>query len=113
MLELAGGAEINGAKVGAGGREATPNKNTIKKSPSPTAGCQAKIRVTEIKVKGLKRKALRRETPQEKADRDRQAKHALIDSLWRAGARMETAAAAKRKEKEILDRKEKVKIQPK
>ena len=52
MLELAGGAEINGAKVGAGGREATPNKNTIKKSPSPTAGCQAKIRVTEITEKG-------------------------------------------------------------
>ena len=35
VLELAGGAKINGAEVGAGGREATPNKNTNKESPSP------------------------------------------------------------------------------
>ena len=95
------------------GRGRQPQIKIQKKSPSPTAGYQDNIRVIEIEVKGLKRKSLRRETPQEKADRDRLAKQALIDSLWRAGARMETAAAAKRKEKEILDRKEKVKIQPK
>ena len=70
------------------------------------------MKVTEISVKGLKRKAFRKEKAKEKADRDRLAKKVLIDSIWRAGAKIETAAAAKRKEKEILDRKEMVKIKP-
>ena len=39
------------------------------------------MKATKIKVKGLKRKALRRETAQEKADRDHLANQALIDSI--------------------------------
>ena len=56
------------------------------------------MRVTEITVRGTKRKAFRKETAGEKADRDRSAKKLLIDSIWKAGVKKATSDAAKRKE---------------
>ena len=42
------------------------------------------MRSVELCVRGTKRKALRKETPGEKAARDRAAKKRLIDGLWLA-----------------------------
>ena len=52
------------------------------------------MRVTELTVRGLKRKAFRKETAGEKVDRGRRAKKAMIDSLWQAGARKEKEKGA-------------------
>ena len=60
------------------------------------------MRITELTVRGLKRKAFRKETAGEKASRGQRAKRAMIDNLWQAGARKE-------KEKEKGREKEKEK----
>ena len=50
-------------------------------------------------MRGLKRKAFRKETTEEKADRGRRAKKALIDSLWQAGARKEKGTSEEKNSK--------------
>ena len=56
------------------------------------------MRVVELTVRGLKRKAMRKETSEEKAKKSRMAKRAMIDILWKSGAEKERAEATKRME---------------
>ena len=52
------------------------------------------MRSVDLCVRGTRRKALRKETPEEKATRDRAAKKRLLDSLWLAAATATSLAAA-------------------
>ena len=51
------------------------------------------MRSVEISVRGLKRKAFRKETSDEKADRGRKAKKKLLDTIWLEAAAATTLAA--------------------
>ena len=51
--------------------------------------------MVELTVRGLKRKAMRKETSEEKAKKSRMAKRAMVDILWKSGALKERADAAK------------------
>ena len=90
--------------------------NRQAKEKEITAGLHTEMRVTELTVRGLKRKAFRKETAGEKADRDRREKKALIDSLWQAGARKEkekgTTTTANRKEDKLEEKSLKAKPGP-
>ena len=73
------------------------------------------MRITELTVRGLKRKAFRKETAGEKVSRGQRAKRAMIDSLWQAGARKEKEkeAAEERSLKASLVQKREVQTQAK
>ena len=53
------------------------------------------MRVTELCVQGTKRKAMKKETPEEKAARDRAVKKMLKDSLWLAAAATTTLSVGR------------------
>ena len=73
----------------AGYEDGVTNRQAKEKEDAARLNRDTEMRVTELTVRDLKRKAFRKETTEEKADRGRKAKKALIDSLWRAGARKE------------------------
>ena len=58
------------------------NRQAKEKENTARLHTDTEMRVIELTVRGLKRKAFRKETAGEKADRGRRAKTAMIDSLW-------------------------------
>ena len=79
----------------AGYENEVTNREAREKENKARLHKDTEMRVTELTVRGLKRKAFRKETAGEKASRGQKAKKAMIDGLWQAGARKE-----KEKEKE-------------
>ena len=89
------------------------NRQAHEKEKAAKLRLDTEMRVTELTVRGVKRKAFRKETTEEKADKSRLAKRALIDSLWKAGARKETAEAASRMESRNCKQKRRKSLVPK
>ena len=82
----------------AGYENGVTNRPAREKENNTRLHKDTEMRVTELTVRGLKRKAFRKETAGEKASRGQMANRAMIDSLWQAGAMKEKE---KEKEKEI------------
>ena len=73
-------------------------RQAIEKETAAKQRVDIEMRVIELTVRGLKRKAMRKETSEEKAKKSRMAKRAMIDILWKSGAEKERSEAAKMKE---------------
>ena len=84
--------ELAGYESGVATRQALEKETAAKKR------IDIEMRTTELTVRGLKRKAMRKETSEEKAKKSRMAKRAMEDILWKSGAVKERAEAAKRME---------------
>ena len=84
--------ELAGYESGVATRQALEKETAAKKR------IDIEMRTTELTVRGLKRKAMRKETSEEKAKKSRMAKRAMVDILWKSGAVKERAEAAKRME---------------
>ena len=82
----------------AGYDEDVAKMQSLEKEKAVRRQTDVEMRSVEICVRGTKRKAFKKETPEEKADRGRNAKKKLLDTIWLAASASAKAAAGEKEQ---------------